>query len=132
MTNLSRETIVSAAAIMEAQAVNQQHMLNEGMYDGFKQDKTLCVPIDDVNLSSYHVQQLVSEVGEVLECDKRWKNMRNGKYDRDEKLEELADCAIVVMNIAMFSGFSGEEFFEAIAKKIDKVHDRIIEESTRC
>ena len=132
MTSLSKQTIVSAAVVMEAQAVNQQHMLNEGMYDGFKQEGTVRVPVDDVNLFSYHIQQLVSEVGEVLECDKRWKNIRNGKYDKDEKLEELADCAIVIMNIAMFSGFSGEQFFGAIADKIDKVHDRIIEESMKC
>lgn len=132
MSNLSRQTIVSAATIMEAQAVNQQHMLNKGLYDGFRQDGTVSVPVDDVSLSSYHVQQLVSEIGEVLECDKRWKNIRNDKYDSDEKLEELADCMIVVMNVAMFSGFSGEQLFGAVAEKIDKVHDRIMLETAEC
>lgn len=121
--------VVAAARIMEKQAVNQQHMLNAGLYDGFRSDGTLCVPTDDVKLSSYHVQQLVSEVGEVLECDKRWKNFRNDNYDPDHKLEEIADCMIVLMNIAMFSGFSGEQVFDAVDKKISKVHDRIMQET---
>lgn len=101
----------------------QSRMADNGMYDGI--DKHLVIPQDIPSLASYHVQQLVSEIGEVLEADKRWKNFRNDKYDRDAKLDELADCFIVLMNISMFSGFSGEEIYDAIMKKQDIVRARI-------
>ena len=74
---------------------------------------------------SYHIQQLMSEIGEVLDADKRWKNFRNQKYDENAKLEEIADCFIVMMNIAMFSGFDGSQLIEAIEKKLHKVSERI-------
>ena len=83
------------------------------------------MPCDDVSLSSYHIQQLMSEIGEVLECDKRWKNYRNDKFDKDAKLEELADCFIELLNIAMFSDFSAKELSQAIENKIEIVKGRI-------
>ena len=87
------------------QAGNQQEMLKNGMYDKFVdngyQIGETGLPVDRPMLASYHVQQLVSEIGEVLDADKRWKNFRNEKYDKDAKAEELADCFIVLMNICM-------------------------------
>lgn len=108
------------------QRLNQKKMLNKGMYDMFKQaDDCKNLPIDVPQLASYHVQQLMSEIGEVLDADKRWKNFRNEKYDKNNKAEELADCFIVLMNICMFSGLSGEDMEKAIVNKIQKVGDRI-------
>ena len=106
-------------------------MLKNGMYDKFVdngyQIGEIGLPVDRPMLASYHVQQLVSEIGEVLDADKRWKNFRNEKYDKDAKAEELADCFIVLMNICMFSGLSGEDMEQAISSKIDKVSARISE-----
>ena len=107
------------------QQENQMKMLADGMYDAFKSEGTDKIPVDDVKLMSYHVQQLMSEIGEVLDADKRWKNFRNQKYDNDAKLEEIADCFIVMMNIAMFSGFDGSEVVDAIEKKLNEVSERI-------
>lgn len=101
----------------------QSKMADNGMYDGI--DRDLVIPQDIPSLASYHVQQLVSEIGEVLEADKRWKNFRNEKYDREAKLEELADCYIVLMNISMFSGFNASEVYDAIVKKQAVVQSRI-------
>lgn len=101
----------------------QSRMADNGMYDGI--DKDLVIPQDIPSLASYHVQQLVSEIGEVLEADKRWKNFRNDKYDRDAKLDEIADCFIVLMNISMFSGFSADDVINAIHLKQQKVNQRI-------
>ena len=101
----------------------QSDMVNKGMYEGI--DKFLVIPQDIPQLSSYHVQQLVSEIGEVLEADKRWKNFRNERYDKEAKLDELADCFIVLMNIAMFSGFSAPDIYDAITKKQAVVQSRI-------
>ena len=113
------------------QAGNQRVMLKNGMYDKFVdngyQIGEIGLPVDRLMLASYHVQQLVSEIGEVLDADKRWKNFRNEKYDKDAKAEELADCFIVLMNICMFSGLSGEDMEQAISSKIDKVSARISE-----
>lgn len=111
--------------LFNIQKANQSKMLQDGMYDAFKSEGTTTIPVDDVKLMSYHIQQLMSEIGEVLDADKRWKNFRNQKYDENAKLEEIADCFIVMMNIAMFSGFDGPQLVEAIEKKLNKVSERI-------
>lgn len=111
--------------LYNAQLLNQRLLFIKGAYDNFKHDTTKSVPCDDVSLSSYHIQQLMSEIGEVLECDKRWKNYRNDKFDKDAKLEELADCFIELLNIAMFSNFSAKELSQAIENKIKIVKERI-------
>ena len=111
--------------LFESQMLVQTKMLQDGMYDIYKSESTTTIPVDDVKLMSYHIQQLISEIGEVLDADKRWKNFRNQKYDKNAKLEEIADCFIVLMNIAMFSGFDGEQLFDAIKNKIMTVTERI-------
>lgn len=109
------------------QAENQRNMFEKGMYNGFSDNdgKFTELPVDDPKLSSYHIQQLISEIGEVLEADKRWKNFRNDAYDKDAKLDEIADCFIVLMNIAMFSGFDSVDIYDAICNKIEEVSIRI-------
>ena len=117
--------LVSFQNLFNRQKANQIRMLQAGMYDSFKSESTKTIPVDDVKLMSYHVQQLMSEIGEVLSSDKRWKNFRNVVYDADGKLEEIADCFIVLMNIAMFSGFDDEQIANAIKNKISEVGQRI-------
>ena len=116
---------VTLQDLFDKQKANQSKMLQDGMYDMFKSESTMLIPVDDVKLMSYRIQQLMSEIGEVLDADKRWKNFRNQKYDKNAKLEEIADCFIVLMNVAMFSGFDGYQLFEAIDKKLNEVSKRI-------
>lgn len=111
--------------LFNRQMANQSKMLQDGMYGMFKSESTHSIPVDDVKLMSYHIQQLISEIGEVLDADKRWKNFRNQKYDENAKLEEIADCFIVMMNIVMFSGFDGNQLVDAIDKKLTKISERI-------
>lgn len=108
--------------IFEKQMHNQTLMIAKGMYG---EPKVEALPVDDVSLSSYHLLQLMSELGEVLDADKRWKNFRNNKYDKDAKVEEIADCFIVLMNVAMFSGLSADDIENAVEKKISEVLERI-------
>ena len=122
---LHTPTGITFANLFWHQQENQNELLKSGSYDGFKSEGTKITPVDDPKLMSYHIQQLVSEIGEVLDSDKRWKNFRNQKYEKDNKLEEIADCFIVLMNVAMFSGFDASEVVEAIASKLNKVSDRI-------
>lgn len=112
---------------------NQLLALNEGLYDSVSEyvkaarkryGDYLNLPTDEVNIFSYHIQQLISEVGEVLDSDKRWKTNRNGKYDKENKLEELADCYIELMNLATFSGFTADQMANAISHKLETVYDR--------
>ena len=120
------------ADMFNKQAENQREMINAGTYDGVADVEYGCeLPIDNTRMASYHVQQLVSEIGEILSSDKRWKNMRNNHNCPENKLEEIADCIIVGMNIAMYSGFTGEQLEEAIFKKIDTVADRVAEEKAK-
>ena len=114
--------------IYEMQAQNQMIMLSRGMYG---KERLNILPIDDVQLCSYHIQLLMSEVGEVLDADKRWKNFRNEKYDKEAKVEEIADCFIVLLNIAMFSGIDSKQLDDMICSKIKKVKERIKKDSER-
>lgn len=111
--------------LFQKQVENQELLLKLGKYDRWKSDETSKIPVDDVGLASYHIQQLMSEIGEVLDADKRWKSHRNEQYNEQAKLEELADCFIVLMNVAMFSGFDGQVLAEAIEAKLDIVRKRI-------
>ena len=111
--------------LFNLQLENQNALIKKGSYDGFSSNKVDEIPFDDPRLCSYHVQQLISEIGEVLEADKRWKNFRNNHFDESNKLDEIADCFIVLMNISMYSGFSGEKIAEAIKNKIEVVSKRI-------
>lgn len=119
--------------VFETQAENQREMLKKGMYHGLCSDdveKTsfdVELPVDDPKLFSYHVQQLMSEIGELLDADKRWKNFRNGKYDKDSKLEEIADCFIVLVNICLFSDVSHIELINKVIDKIKEVRRRVYE-----
>lgn len=124
---------VSFENAFKKQLRNQQALVDKHTYDDYMSSNDYfelvdcgeSLPYDSVQLCSYHVQQLMSEIGEVLDADKRWKNFRNEKYDPDAKLDEIADCMIVLMNIAIFSGFNATDVMSAINTKLDVVSRRI-------
>lgn len=128
MTGKTSSVMMSLQSLFNAQKHTQQILLAAGKYEDYCKGSTdMTLPNDSVSLSSYHVQQLVSEIGEVLDADKRWKNFRNEKYDKDAKAEEIADCFIVLMNIAMFSGIDGDELAGVISRKLYTVRNRVEE-----
>lgn len=124
---------ISFGSAFAKQLRNQQALVDKHTYDDYMSsndyfeliDCDASLPYDSVQLCSYHVQQLMSEIGEVLDADKRWKNFRNEKYDPDAKLDEIADCMIVLMNIAIFSGFNSTDVMSAVNTKLDVVSRRI-------
>jgi len=73
---------------------------------------------DNPELFKYHMCAIVEELGELLKADKRWKTHRNSTYDLAEKMEELADVFITVLNLAIFSGIDAEELFASVITKI--------------
>ena len=105
----------------------QQELMNEGKYDAFTDKQDAKLPSDNIHLFSYHMQQMMSELGEVLAADKRWKNYRNETTEEmlEHKKEELADCMIVLMNLCIFSGLSADEVLGAVARKINENFIRI-------
>lgn len=112
--------------LFDIQIQNQKEMLKLGVYTGQVGGPiSVELPMDSVSLCSYHIQQLISEVGEILTADKRWKSHRQDSCDYLAKLEEIADNFIVLMNIAIFSGFDGKEVTEAIVEKLKVVAERI-------
>ena len=106
----------------------QQELVNKGKYIGFTDRALLSLPKDDPKLFSYHMQAMLSELGEVLAADKRWKNYRNETTPEmlEHKKEELADCFIVLMNMCIFSGLSSGEVLGAVASKINENYIRIM------
>lgn len=106
----------------------QQELLRSGKYNGFTNNLEERLPEDDTRLFSYHMQQMLSEMGEVLASDKRWKSYRNEttKDMLEHKKEELADCMIVLMNLCIFSGLSSKDVLGAVAAKINQNWIRIM------
>ncbi len=123
--------------LFERQGEIQREMFKQGMYNGYVNqgliDEVIVggLPVDSPALSSYHIQHLVSEIGEVLDADKRWKNFRADKYDKDAKVGELADCFIVLMNVCMYSGIDAGELEMAIIDKMATVRKRVENYNTK-
>ena len=77
-------------------------------------------PFDSPELFSHHLLGLITEVGEIAQADKRWKkNGRNKFYDRENKIEEIADAFIFLINVCLYSDISSDEFIKEVEKKID-------------
>ena len=81
-------------------------------------DEKPILPKDDIDWFTYHMRAMVEELGEVTKADKRWKTHRNENFNQAEKVDELADVFITAMNLAIYSGLSGQDVYNAIDKKI--------------
>ena len=83
---------------------------------GFAQDY-----VDDPGMFASSALGLISEIGEVLQADKRWKNNgRNKYYERYEKLKELADVFIYFINMCIYSDVLPGEIMSAVNSKINE------------
>lgn len=105
--------------LFEKQMLFQKKVFENFGYNG-RTLNDVELPNDVPDVSSYHMLALMEEVGELVKSDKRWKNYRNTKFDKENKLEELCDCFITLMNIAMFSGITSDKLYDAIMAKIDE------------
>jgi NTP pyrophosphatase (non-canonical NTP hydrolase) len=84
------------------------------------------IPADNPEMLQYHTTALVEEIGEILKADKRWKTHRNDAFDPENKLEEVADAYITLMNISIHSGYHAEQLMDVIEKKINRNIERMI------
>lgn len=110
---MPNDTFVS---LFNSQIEFQKLVLQKKPYN--VQDEIKELPCDSVQIASYHLQAMAEEFGELVKSDKRWKNYRNTHYDIENKLEELADCFITLMNIAIYSNIDAETLYCKIKEKI--------------
>ena len=85
-------------------------------------------PGDNLGHFCYHMNAMTEELGEVMKADKRWKTHRNVRYEKEEKLDEIADVFITAMNMAIHSGFDAHDIEQAISDKISKNFIRLLSE----
>lgn len=88
------------------------------------------LPNDSVEDFKYSVLALIGELGEVLDADKRWKNIRKGEANSEAKLDELVDCMAFLINMILFSGFTSSEFGEAFKKKNERNFERFYKQKS--
>lgn len=72
---------------------------------------------------------MIIEIGEMLQCDTRWKRFITGSlkpavYNPEQFLEELSDVFIYMMNTIIYAGITLDEFKEMVSKKQVKVKAR--------
>lgn len=79
------------------------------------------VPKDDPDSFYLHATACIVELSEAIQCDNRWKHMLGGKrkerVDSNAKLEELVDAMHFLINSALYSGFTCQEFAKAFFDK---------------
>lgn len=88
------------------------------------------LPCDDPAKFHYHVTAMVEELGEVLKADKRWKTHRNTTYNKDEKIDEIADVFITAFNIAIWSDINLDALTNAIGLKMLENYRRALRDGT--
>jgi len=84
------------------------------------------LPDDRPDLVSYHALGLISEIGEVLQADKRWKLWRKGdKSSNQEELEkEIADCWLFMINLTLVYNIDFDKLFDVFIKKHNEVRKK--------
>lgn len=75
---------------------------------------------------------MIIEIGEMLQCDTRWKEKITGSkktpvYNREQFLEELSDVFIYMLNTIIYAGITLDEFKKAVYEKQEKVKVRFKE-----
>ena len=99
--------------IFEIQKALQKEMFNKEL------------PNDSVEDFKYSILGMISEVGEVLDADRRWKNVRAKHISDEAKLEEICDVFAFFINMCLYSGYSANDIYEAFLRKGKKNFERI-------
>ena len=103
-------------------AKNIQHVKNNGDM----------LPKDDPVKAFVMLSALVVEVGETLQEDKRWKSLvgdtRVHINNKENKIEELADVFIYLINAVLYSNVDADEFVEIVLAKMELVYNNALDE----
>lgn len=83
------------------------------------------LPDDRPDLINTHALGLFTEVGEVLQADKRWKPWRkDATCDKEEVKKELADCWAFLINLTLVCGIDVNDMFDYFLLKHNEVMNR--------
>ena len=90
----------------------------------------LQLPADNPEAAAYFTLGLMSEIGEMLNEDKRWKdNLRLGIGDNSEGLaaaqNELIDCWLFLINLTLAMNVDADKLYEMFGQKSKVVWGRI-------
>ena len=110
-------------SIRRINSLDTLYSLQTSFQKNISQNEVL--PQDNLQGFQYHITAMIEELGELLQADKRWKTHRNVKFDNDEKLTEYADVFITALKIAIHSGFTSDEVFDAVLQKICENNRRL-------
>lgn len=94
-----------------------------------KELMNVSLPDDRPDLVSVHALGLVSEIGEVLQADKRWKSVNKSggdmKYhNREQTISEIADCMNYFVNLCLALNIDDEILFDAFVKVQNNIRER--------
>ena len=98
---------------------DKQKVLQERFYN-------IKTPTDNPVKMSDMVKTIVAEIGEILECDQRWKEWRKNppEVDMVNKRMEVADLWHFVINLTLFSNMDANDVYEEFIKKNKTNHMR--------
>lgn len=88
------------------------------------------LPADNPRLIAPYALGIVSEIGEVLQADKRWKTemSRTGGdenyHNSEEVLGELTDCMLYFVNLVLACNIDQDKLFESFISVQNKVRRR--------
>jgi len=85
------------------------------------------LPADRPDFLTYHISGLVSELGEILDCDKRWKTWRKNVPPADYSAlkTEIVDAWHFMINLSLVVGMDAETVFTEFIKKNEIIKERI-------
>lgn len=97
--------------MFEMQKFLQKHLTNAEL------------PADRPDLVSYHALGLFTELGEVLQADKRWKlwSEADKSNNIEEVKSEIADCWLFLINLTLVHNIDANELFDLFLNKHNKV-----------
>lgn len=91
-----------------------------------KKLENLYLPSERPDYIDFFALGLFSEIGELLQADKRWKKWKNGdkSYKPADTKKELADIWLFLINLTLCYGIDAREIFEICEVKNNEVMNR--------
>lgn len=91
-----------------------------------KKLESLFLPDERPDYIGFFALGLFSEIGELLQSDKRWKKWKTGdkSYSKKDTEKELADIWLFLINLTLCYGIDAEQLYELCQKKYDEVNNR--------
>ncbi len=80
----------------------------------------LTLPCDIEDNFFYNVLLMFEEIGEILHTDRRYRReayRATNNYNEREKISELADLFLIILNLIIYSGYELDTFLDIVQRK---------------